>query len=318
MERVKEAVGWVAWEVGRRSFRARRRVASVGLRTKLAWYGGRVGDVELCGGGRVQLSALDESYLSFELFWKGWTYYEPYTALLLCELLQGAATFVDVGANIGYFALTAATCQRQVEVVAFEPNPKLSRILDANVQRNGLPVKIERAAVSDRVGVARFFLPASDMSGTLEAGFNERVEDVIEVPTTTLDVALTARSAKGPMVIKVDAEGHEPAILRGASELLSRAGPDLLLEVTEDYDRETVAALHRLGYSFFTITHRGLERSDGLRVAREGDLLFLNTLVTRRPEREIAALSAKLAEGFARISPSATCHNRPLRAVGGG
>jgi FkbM family methyltransferase len=313
MEIVKEAVGWVAWELGRRSDRVRRRLSPVGLRTKQGWYSDRVGAVEMCGGGRVLLSRFDESYLSFELFWKGWTYYEPYTALLLRQLLDGASRFVDVGANIGYFTLTAATCQPGLDIVAFEPNPKRARVLEGNLRRNRLEVRLERVAISDREGTARFFLPRSDMSGTLEPDFNAHVEDIIEVPTTTLDAVLGGGSRRSRTVIKIDAEGHEPAILRGATELLAQEGPDLLLEVTEDYDSTTERSLRDAGYAFYTITHRGLVRTERMTVAREGDLLFLNTLVTRRPADEIARLSARLLPDFRAIDPVQTCHNRPVR-----
>ena len=139
----KEAAGWVLWELGSRSLQVRRFIRPLGMRTRQRWYTGRTGHIQLYGGRTVRLGALDENYLSFELFWRGWSYYEPPTIALVHALCQDARTFLDVGANVGYFTLSVAAWYPSLRVVSFEPNPKLNRILRDNVARNGFGVLVE-------------------------------------------------------------------------------------------------------------------------------------------------------------------------------
>lgn len=311
----KDAIGWLVWQAGNRLPRLRAHLAPLGLRTRQAAYRGRLADVELFDGRRVWLTHLDQNYLSYQLFWKSWRHFEPLTTALMMELLADAQVFLDIGANIGYFALTAATLHPQLRVVAFEPNPKLARILRYNVALNGLAIATEQRAISDRSGVQRFYVPASDMSGTLAPGFNDAIEQTIEVATLSLDDYLSegiggvqragqagemssqmASETLSQMVIKIDTEGHESAVVRGARQLLTRTRPDLIVEVTDELDGASQDLLRRLGYRFYPITDRGLEESERLAVCRRGDLLFLNAFVSTRPVSEIAALSRRLTD----------------------
>lgn len=140
----------------------------------------------------LRLTNVSTNYLSLQLFWKGSIYYEPLTTLLLQELLQPGATFVDVGANIGFFSLMAALSTPGIEVIAFEPNPKNFSILEENVRANGLEkiVNCEPLAISNKEGTATLYLNTSDMSASLtpdfQTGFNPAVKSVA-VTTETLD-----------------------------------------------------------------------------------------------------------------------------------
>lgn len=289
----KRLVGRAVREAASRSFRLRRALRPVGMRTRQAWYGGFVGEVELFGGRTARLGAFDENYLTFELFWKGWQYYEPLTIVAIHHLLRGAGTFLDVGGNVGYFSLSAASWYPRLRVVAFEPNPKLNRILRDNVGRNGLDVRVEQLAVSDRRGQQTFFLPRSDMSGTLDPSFNETVESSIVVSTTTLDDFVPTLAPATPIVIKIDVEGHEEAALRGARATIERFRPDILLEVTSDYP-EAAAQLRAAGYRFFVITEHGLDPVERLETPRRDDILYLNVLATPRGDDDLRGTSAAI------------------------
>src|SRR5438093_1473033 len=91
-----------------------------GLRTSKEWFGDRVVHVQLAGGMSFKLASFSRNYLSFELFWRGASYYEPISTLLLLELVKGGSrAFIDVGANIGFYSLVLATCQPKLKLVAF-------------------------------------------------------------------------------------------------------------------------------------------------------------------------------------------------------
>ena len=313
----KQAIGWLIWQAGSRSVRARARLTGLGMRTRQDWYRDRVAPVELYGGRRVWLTHLDENYLSFQLFWQSWRHFEPLTTALLAELLRERRVFLDIGANIGYYSLTAAGLFHDLQVVAFEPNPKLARILRRNIAHNGLAIHVEQLAISDQSGNQVFYVPTSDMSGSLSASFNADIEHTIDVRAIRLDDHIAATLADmavpGAMVIKIDTEGHEPAVLRGASQTLARARPDLILEVTDDFDQDSQDRLRELGYRFYPITDHGLQAREQLTVCRRGALLFLNTLVSARPPAEIAQLGQNMCERVSTIDLTRTSLYRPDR-----
>lgn len=302
---MKDAVGWLAWMIASRIAALRPLLAPIGLRTWHHRWQGREGQIRLLDGSRLWITRLDTNYLSFELFWKGWSYYEPMTLAVVYELLRGGRAFVDIGANIGYFALNVAAWFPGIQVVAFEPNPKLVVILRDNAARNGFPVRIEPIAMSDRSGRLDFYLPESDMSGSLEAAFNPEVQQVIQVHASTVDAYVDAHGLGGPMLIKIDTEGHEPAVLRGMQRTIAGLGPDLVLEVTQDYDADTVAWLRSCGYSFYSISDRP-ERRDALTVTRHGSYVLLNHLATRRATDEVVAILERARQRVSHIDPRRT------------
>src|SRR5712671_6203908 len=77
-------------------------------------------------------------HLSFQLFWRGINYYEPFTRTVIEMLTASRDLFVDVGANIGFFALVAAKLNPRLRVIAFEPNPKMFAMLSDHKRLNDL------------------------------------------------------------------------------------------------------------------------------------------------------------------------------------
>jgi FkbM family methyltransferase len=142
-------------------------------------------------------------------------------------LAGGVRTFVDVGANIGEFSL-ALVGHPQLTYVAFEPDPAAFLALRKNVPAGILLNK----AVSDHEGQSVFYLATGTADSSLHmptvSGQNK-----ILTPVTTLDSALAEVGISEIDVLKVEAEGNEPEVLRGAKETLLRtsicvvdAGPE--------------------------------------------------------------------------------------------
>jgi FkbM family methyltransferase len=140
---------------------------------------------------------------------------------------------VDVGANIGIYTLYAARLLAgKGKVHSFEPTPRTWQILRDNVQVNGFLelglIELHECAVSDRAGTAGFFIFRSDSGhNTLfeEGQSGER----IEVSTVALDEAL--RDEARVDIVKIDAEGAEPFILRGMRGVIERSpGIRILME----------------------------------------------------------------------------------------
>ena len=164
----------------------------------------------------------------------------------LQQLLSPQKIMYDVGAHVGFHALPAARLGAQV--VAFEPDPENAGRLRANVDRNTLgdKVRVVEAAVWSNTGTSVAFrrgLPRSqggvcsnDHQPVLASG------EIIEVTTLALD-DFVARAGPVPNVIKIDVEGGESEVLRGAAAILKAYRPALIIEVHTHSQYEVVREL---------------------------------------------------------------------------
>ena len=295
--------------------RTRTILKPLGMRTSQDLFGDRIVTIQFASARSFRLTNVDESYFGFQLFWRGGDYYEPITRALLEALLRPGDTFLDIGAHLGFFSLTTGRFSRGIKIIAFEPNPKNFRALQANVAANDLEkVTCEAIAVSDKDGEAALYLTESDMSASLMKDF--QAEDTkqigsIQVSTASLDSYLERQRITGPLVVKVDIEGHEPAFFRGASQTIATRKPDIILEVLYDQDPALVSHLKSLGYRFYPITDEGLVEIETPKLIKRFPFLFLNHLLSARPRQEIADISGRLREQVARINLLATSKHFP-------
>jgi hypothetical protein len=116
---------------------ARPCLARRGMRTRRDWFPGAIPVARSRRtGARLRLASFPDNFLSFELFWKGLDSYEPVSLALALRLTRGGGLFVDAGANIGFYTLMLAALQPGLEIVAFEPHPRLHGLLTANLRAN--------------------------------------------------------------------------------------------------------------------------------------------------------------------------------------
>jgi len=169
-------------------------------------------------------------------------------------------TILDIGAFEGMYALAARKANKYASIYAFEPNPNNVAALRKNVI--GQNIHIEETAVSDNEGEVVFSLESatshisqSDSSNYLQAG--------ITVRSISLD-AWTQINHTLPDLIKIDTEGHESAILRGAKNMFKNRSPIILCEVLSDDAGKDVMQSIPNGYIFYHIdenkgvTHRAV------------------------------------------------------------
>ena len=140
---------------------------------------------------------------------------------------------LDIGGHRGQYAvILAALAGGSGQVVSFEPDNIARKILLDNVALNNYAprVTVEAIALSDSCGVKSFYSRGGDSMSSLARsglGTNAHADDVIEqsVRTERLDDYITTRGLQFPKWIKLDTEGAEIAILRGAPNVLrSEAG----------------------------------------------------------------------------------------------
>ena len=151
--------------------------------------------------------------------------------------------FVDVGANIGAYSLIASESPA-VTVVAFEPIPAAHAKLKRNLALNGRTgVHTLNMAASSEPGHLRMTCDgASSVNRVVDAGGRStgKHEETTLVDVTTLDIAC-AELRVAPSLIKIDVEGHELSVLRGAAASLSAC----LACVVENGDAPPIAAFMR-------------------------------------------------------------------------
>jgi len=137
-------------------------------------------------------------------------------------------TAIDVGAHIGSYTLRMA--RRFRHVIAFEPNPFNRYILGLNLQLNkNVNVQVEEAALSDREETSPLFLHrAADGTGSLNPlHYGFKYNRTVQVKVKKLDDFDFAEID----VVKIDAEGNELPILKGATQTIERSRPILAIEV---------------------------------------------------------------------------------------
>jgi FkbM family methyltransferase len=194
--------------------------------------------------------------------------YEPHVLNWLAGLIHPGDCVLDIGANVGLVSLLMANrTGKGGSVFAFEPSPANLRLLDYHKRKNRLTqLHIEPAAVSDKHGetISFFLINDGDNPSNSLVFSNDNIANMdaeayacrreVTVPTVTVDAFCGARSLK-PSVIKLDVEGAELLVLRGASRILSEVRPHVVLAVHPWWlpDGQTAADivtfLHAHGYS---------------------------------------------------------------------
>ncbi len=169
-------------------------------------------------------------------------------------------TFLDVGANVGSISLMLA--DRVDHAVLFEPNPKAASRARENLFLNRLSFDVYELALSDFAGKANLEDRGSVnttnriVASRDKTGFPTRVVTVATLDQFLDEAGLGLSRVK---VIKIDVEGHENAVLRGALRFLRVARPDLIMfEYLQRTDlRETLSLFGSIGYRVFHLSPNG-------------------------------------------------------------
>ena len=163
-------------------------------------------------------------------------------------------TFIDVGANIGAICLPVAARHRDVGEIALEAQRRIHGLLCANSLNNRLMnVECHHLAAGSRNGTARFpslLLSTKGNFGDVGTEVKRDDQTLESVQMRRLDDLGTERVA----FIKIDVQGAELDVLRGATELIRRDQPAMLLEVTRSKEDDTRAVsefMLQLGYHLF-------------------------------------------------------------------
>ncbi|WP_019504092.1 FkbM family methyltransferase [Pleurocapsa sp. PCC 7319] len=192
-------------------------------------------------------------------------YYELRETLLFKKLLRPGDTFVDIGANLGYFSVLAAHhVSPSGSIISFEPSSYLSEYLQQNVKNLNnsnltIMTKLEKLACSDENGYAvmRGTLKRNSGLGSIMPITNKSEDFGSEkVKTTKFDDYYLQSNLDKIRLIKIDVEGAELKVLKGMKNILKQRVveyiivevSDARLQITGNSSAELLTLLRDCGY----------------------------------------------------------------------
>lgn len=191
-------------------------------------------------------------------------YLKPGDAAFDPELLKVVDDYIcedsviwDIGANVGVFAFGAASIARKGSTLAVEADIWLAQLIKKSIllpENCGLNMQVIPCAISDRNGAASFLIAnRGRASNSLEISGGRSqsggVREKVNVPTLTLDTLLDCFPT--PTFLKIDVEGAEALVLRGASRLLADIRPIVYIEVGGEANLEVAGILKENSYVLF-------------------------------------------------------------------
>ncbi len=200
---------------------------------------------------------------------------EPHVTRTLVSLTRPGDVFVDVGANVGYFSVLAGwRTYPDGQVWSFEPNPNIFPLMRSNLHNNGYSgiARTRKLALSEQAGssslrIFKGYEATSTIRDVSDAFVRHTAAETgydsytVEVDVDTLDAQMA--DVPGIDVMKIDIEGHEPAMIRGAIKLLARSpSVKIVMEFVPPVlglgpSSELARLLRSLGFAIYVIEHDG-------------------------------------------------------------
>jgi FkbM family methyltransferase len=221
--------------------------------------------------------------------WELWSYlagqyYETHTQMLLCKLLQRGDALLDIGANIGHLTLTGAWRVGVTGlVVAFEPNPFVYERVSRHIRMNGLEsfVRVHNLALADKPGLFTLSVPIEGTGGgtlgKVGAEYSGKLAQQHQV--RAVDGDDMCAGIEKPLLVKIDVEGFESAVIKGLRSTIRRLLPAMIVEAWPEHLANAGSSIHEffalageLGYQIFAVRSplrvRGLTRTARLTLHR--------------------------------------------------
>lgn len=185
--------------------------------------------------------------------------YEPVLLEALRRLAKDGKVLYDIGGHVGFVACAWLSFGgRRVEI--FEPSPHNARCIDDVLRRNHLEssARVHRLALGESAEEATLISHASDIGLTsmshlegygVPKMWRQRTTTEVSVPVRSLDDWHRELDPEPPDVVKIDVEGAEASVIRGARECLRTVQPVVFCELHGIYQAvQTTSDLSELGY----------------------------------------------------------------------
>lgn len=166
----------------------------------------------------------------------------------------------DIGANVGLMSIIGAELVGKTGTVhSFEPQTSLVQLFHKSIKTNLYDqITIHSVALSDHKGKMTLQIPKKNYGkASLTRNFSN--SDTIEVPVITLSEYFKDYQFSSIRLIKIDVEGYEKEVLKGALNLFQTITPEVIIfelnELTEEtfWEKELIQMLYSIGYEFYEI-----------------------------------------------------------------
>jgi FkbM family methyltransferase len=211
--------------------------------------------------------------------------YERDTQDAILKILTEAGTFIDVGANIGTIAIPIAKARPQASIICIEADPNINRLLQHNMNRNGCGQVRIVCCIAGATGgrLVAFYRAPDDRFGMGSVG-PQFTEPPIMLEQRSLDSMITRMDIHRVDIIKIDVEGAELGVLRGANQLLTSERPPTIIFEFNDWAEARIAGqqpgdaqalLFAKGYRLFRLEGGGWAGKELLAPMRHGSAMLL-------------------------------------------
>lgn len=249
------------------------------------------------GGQSFSMLTNQTNYVTHLIFWRGYLNFE-YTKIFLA-LLPKVRSFYDIGSNIGYYSLLAASVRPELPITAFEPSTGPLHFLRSNCAVNGFNnIHIEDLALADTIGEITFYENKSrkytyikhNLGGEGNAGSKTQAGQFSTniVRATTLDAYTESHQPQHLDLIKIDTEGTEHLILGAGQNTLRKYRPIVICETLFNTNEEHLEALFAaLDYEFYNEAPGKLVHVKTIK--RDQDNKVRNCFFVPKEKRELIA-----------------------------
>ena len=230
--------------------------------------------IRLSSGANFKLSTNQTSYVTKFLYWNGANKFE-YT-LIFERLARKVDSFIDIGANTGYYSILAASVNEKISVHSFEPAHGPSHYIKENITINqfGNNIKAHDTALSDKESEVEFYEVQNAKYrylthnlggvGSLKKESNSKRTSSV-VKTLSLDSFVAREGIRKIDLIKIDTEGTENLILSGAPQTISQFKPIIICETLfSRIEKELETIMRSHGYEFYNHIDQKLHRVNTL------------------------------------------------------
>jgi len=218
--------------------------------------------IKLADGETIRFKTNQTDFVAFCVYWKGLYTYE-YTSIFE-KMAKNVKGFVDIGSNGGLYSLIAAKKSDEIRILAFDPSNAANYFVNENIRLNKFSDKIKffKYAMSDKTETLDFFEVKNkkypylkyNLGGSSSLINHPKLFNRISVQAFSFDNFLAENPKHNFEIdlIKIDAEGAEPNIIRGMTATIEKYKPIIICEILLDNVGGEIEKLFSdLGYLFF-------------------------------------------------------------------
>lgn len=161
--------------------------------------------------------------------------YEDFRICL--DSISETGVFFEIGANVGYFAVEAANLRRNARVYAFEPQSDLAGAIERSARLNNFGnLTVIDALVGDSEGDRILYLAAATIHASAVEDSGRKPLSSVPKVMITIDGMVTRGDLPAPTFVKMDVEGSEALVFRGAAQAFRKHCPNIFLEYLPEFD----------------------------------------------------------------------------------